>query len=75
MAGEEFTLADCAAAFHLPIAVSACKLVLGEDLLAELPVKAYTQQMAQNPHMAEVLAARKANSELMMNLLSKKKPA
>ena len=75
VAGEQFTLADCAAAFHLPIAVSACKLVLGEDLLAELPVKAYTQQMAQNPHMAGVLAARKANSELMMDLLSKKKPA
>jgi glutathione S-transferase len=55
--------------------VSACKLVLGEDLLADLPVKAYTQQMAQNPHMAGVLAARKANSELMMGLLSKKKPA
>ena len=75
VAGEQFTLADCAAAFHLPIAVSACKLVLGEDLLADLPVKAYTQQMAQNPHMAGVLAARKANSELMMGLLSKKKPA
>ena len=34
-----------------------------------------TQHMAQNPHMAGVLAARKANSELMMGLLSKKKPA
>jgi len=75
VAGEQFTLADCAAAFHLPIAVSACKQVLGEDLLADLPVKAYTQQMAQNPHMAKVLADRKANSELMTALLSKKNKA
>jgi len=73
VAGEQFTLADCAAAFHLPIAVSACKLVLGEDLLAELPVKAYSQQMSQNPHMAKILADRKANSELMTTLLSRKK--
>jgi glutathione S-transferase len=73
VAGEQFTLADCAAAFHLPIAVSACKQVLGEDLLVDLPVKAYTQQMAQNPHMAKVLADRKANSELMTTLLSRKK--
>jgi glutathione S-transferase len=75
VAGEQFTLADCAAAFHLPIAVSACKQVLGEDLLVDLPVKAYTQQMAQNPHMAKVLADRKANSELMTALLSKKNKA
>jgi glutathione S-transferase len=75
VAGEQFTLADCAAAFHLPIAVSACKQVLGEDLLADLPVKAYTQQMAQNPHMAKVLADRKANSELMTALLNKKNKA
>ena len=73
VAGEQFTVADCAAAFHLPIAVSACKLVLGEDLLAELPVKAYSQQMSQNPHMAKILADRKANSELMTTLLSRKK--
>lgn len=75
VAGEQFTLADCSAAFHLPIAVSACKQVLGEDLLAEIPVKAYSQHMAQNPHMTKILADRKANSELMMGLLNKKKTA
>jgi glutathione S-transferase len=73
VAGDTFTLADCSAAFHLPIAMSACKLVLGEDLLADLPVKAYSQQFADNPHMQQVLADRKANNELMVSLMAKKK--
>lgn len=73
VAGDQLTLADCAAAFHLPIAVSACKLVLGEDLLAALPVKAYSQKMAENPHMQKVLAERKTNAELMTSLLAAKK--
>ncbi len=72
VAGAEFSLADCAAAFHLPLAVSACKLVLGEDLLADLPVKAYSQQLADNPHMKKILADRKANNELMVSLMAKK---
>lgn len=73
VAGDTFTLADCSAVFHLPIAASACKLVLGEDLLADLPVKAYSQQFADNPHMKQVLADRKANNELMVSLMAKKK--
>jgi glutathione S-transferase len=66
------TLADCAAAFHLPIAVNASKLVLGEDLLADLPVKAYSQKMAESPHMQKVLADRKENAALMASLTAKK---
>ena len=66
VAGDEFTLADCAAAFHLPLASMASKAVLGEDLLADLPIKAYSQKMAENPHMKQVMADRKANSEVMM---------
>ncbi len=73
VAGETFTLADCAAAFHLPLAVSASKLVLGEDMLAALPVKAYSQHLATNPHMQKVLADRKANNELMVSLVAAKK--
>jgi len=72
VAGDTLTLADCAAAFHLPIAVNACKLVLGEDLLADLPVKAYGQKMAENPHMQKVLADRKENAVLMASLTPKK---
>ncbi len=72
VAGSTFTLADCAAVFHLPIAVSACKLVLGEDLFAGLPVKAYTQQWADNPNMKKIQEDRKANSELMAALRASK---
>jgi glutathione S-transferase len=70
--GENLSMADCAAAFHLPIAVNACKLVLGEDLLADLPVKVYGQKMAENPHMQKVLADRKENALLMASLSAKK---
>ena len=71
--GDSFTLADCAAIFHLPLAVMACKSVLGEDLLAELPIKAYTQQFATNHNVQKVMADRKANSEIMIALRSRKK--
>jgi len=73
VAGESFTLADCAAVFHLPLSVMACKSVLGEDLFAELPIKAYTQLISDNPNMKKVQADRKANSEEMMALRSGKK--
>jgi glutathione S-transferase len=73
VAGDSFTLADCAAVFHLPLAVMACKSVLGEDLFAELPVKAYTQHLSDNPNMKKVQVERKANSEVMMALRSGKK--
>jgi glutathione S-transferase len=72
VAGDTMTLADCSAAFHLPIAVNASKLVLGEDLLADLPVKAYGQKMAESPHMQKVLADRKENAALMASLTAKK---
>ena len=73
VAGDSFTLADCAAVFHLPLAVMACKSVLGEDLFAELPIKAYTQHLSDNPNMKKVQVERKANSEVMMALRSGKK--
>ena len=73
VAGDTFTLADCAAVVHLPLAVMACKSVFGEDLLADLPVKTYTQLLSENPNMKKVQADRKANSEMMMALRSGKK--
>lgn len=72
LAGDTFTLADCAAAFHLPIVSSACKLVLEEDLFADIPIKAYTQQFADNPHMQKIQAERKANGELRAALRAAK---
>jgi len=73
VAGDTFTLADCAAVFHLPIVSSACKIVLEEDLFSVLPIKAYTQQWADNPHMQKIQADRKANNELMATLRAVKK--
>ena len=72
LAGDTLTLADCAAVFHLPIVSSACKLVLEEDLFASIPIKAYTQQFADNPHMQKIQAERKANGELRAALQAAK---
>jgi len=65
VAGNSFTLADCAAIVHLPLAALASKLVLGEDLLAHLPVKEYGKQMAERASVQKVNADRKVNSEEM----------
>lgn len=65
VAGDTFTLADCSAIVHLPLASLASKLVLGEDLLAGLPVKEYGKQMAERASVQKVNADRKEGSELM----------
>lgn len=61
IAGEEFTLADCAAVCHLPLASSATKKIYGEDLLASLPVKDYLKRMAERPSVAKINADRVAS--------------
>ncbi len=66
VAGQKFTLADCAAIVHLPLVASACKITLGEDLLAPLPVKDYLRWMGERPAVQRVNAERKANTELML---------
>jgi glutathione S-transferase len=71
IAGDQFTLADCAAIVHLPIAAMASKSVLGEDLLASLPIKEYGKQMAERVSVQKVNADRKANAELMAAKSSK----
>ena len=65
VAGDTFTLADCSAIVHLPVASLASKLVLGEDLLAGLPVKDYGKQMAERASVQKVNADRKEGTELM----------
>jgi len=65
VAGDTFTLADCSAIVHLPLASLASKLVLGEDLLAGLPVKDYGKQMAERASVQKVNADRKEGTELM----------
>lgn len=71
VAGAEFTLADCAAAVHLPLIASACKRVLGEDLLASLPIKAYLERIDARSTMVKVNADRKANAQQLAALMSK----
>lgn len=66
IAGDRFTLADCAAAVHLPLVSSATKIVYGRDFLADLPVRDYIKMVNARPTMAQVNADRKANTEVMM---------
>lgn len=61
IAGEEFTLADCVAVCHLPLAMSATKKIYGEDLLAHLPVKDYLKRMSERPTVAKINADRVAS--------------
>lgn len=61
VAGEEFTLADCVAVCHLPLAMSATKKIYGEDLLAALPVKEYLKRMGERPAVAKINADRIAS--------------
>ncbi|MCT9072643.1 glutathione S-transferase [Cupriavidus gilardii] len=71
VAGDSFTLADCAAVVHLPL-VSACtRIIYGTDMLADLPVKDYLKRMSERPTVQKVNADRKTNTELM---LSRNKP-
>lgn len=65
VAGETFTLADCAAYVSLPLVALATKSVCGEDLLATHGIdwKAYARLIAQRPSAQRVDADRKADQE------------
>ncbi len=61
VAGDTFSMVDCAAIFHFPAVSSASAKVLGEDVLAGLPVKEYLARMNDMPNVQAVNAARVAN--------------
>ena len=65
VAGDTFTLADCSAIVNLSLASMASKAVYGEDLLAGLPVKEYTQQMSERASVQKVNADKKVCMGLM----------
>ena len=65
-AGEQFTLADCAAIVHLPLVSSVTKIIYGRDYLAGLPVRDYLTRMAERPHVQRVNADRKTNTAEML---------
>lgn len=66
IAGEQFTLADCAAVVHLPLVSSATKLIYGRDFLADLPVRDYLKRLGERPTVQRVNDDRKTNTALMM---------
>jgi glutathione S-transferase len=65
VAGDSFTMADCAAWANLPLVSMATKAVYGEDLLAAagIDVKAYTKVVGARPTAQKVTADRKADQE------------
>jgi glutathione S-transferase len=66
IAGDSFTLADVAAAVHLPLVSGATRIIYGRDYLADLPVRDYLKRLGERPAVHKVNADRKTNTELMM---------
>lgn len=65
VAGDSFSMADCAAIVHLPLVSSATKAIYGRDYLAELPVRDYLVRMAERPHVQRINADRKTSTAEM----------
>lgn len=65
VAGDTFTMADCAAHVSLPLVAMSTRLVLGSDLLAEHGIdwKGYGKLIGQRPSAQRVDADRKADQE------------
>ena len=66
VAGDSFSMADCAAIVHLPLVSSATKAIYGRDYLAELPVLDYLVRMAERPHVQRINADRKTSTAEML---------
>jgi glutathione S-transferase len=60
LAGDTFSMADCAAVFHFPAVSAATAKVLGEDVLAGLPVADYLARMGAMPNVQRLNAERAA---------------
>jgi glutathione S-transferase len=64
IAGKDLTIADCAAAVHLPLVSLSTKLAYGRDFLEGMAqVKPYLKMLNERPAVAKVIADRKAASE------------
>lgn len=75
VAGDTFTVADCAAYVHLPLVGMASKLVLGRDLLQEAGIdwKAYVKMIEQRPAAQKVAADRKADQQRAADIAAQAK--
>jgi glutathione S-transferase len=72
VAGADFTLADCSAYVHLPLVAMATKSVLGEDMLADLPLREYMTTMRSRASVQKTDNDRKANQALMAEKMKAK---
>jgi glutathione S-transferase len=72
VAGDSFTLADCAAVIHLPIISGVTKIIYGQDLLAALPVKDYLKLCGQRATVAKVNEDRKVDAQRMLDAMRAK---
>lgn len=65
LAGDTFTMADCAGWVSLPLVGMATKIIYGEDLLQAGGVdwKPYAKLIGERPHAQRVAADRKADQE------------
>jgi glutathione S-transferase len=74
VAGDTFTIADCAAIVHFPLVSSATKIIYGEDMLAAIEgIKPYLAKMAENPNVQKINADRKVNTEQMLAYYASKR--
>ncbi len=71
VAGDRFTMADCAAVVHLPVISMAGKAIWGEDPLAALPVRDYVKRLGERSTVRKVNADRKANTGLLAKVRAK----
>lgn len=72
IAGDAFTMADCAAIVHLPLISGATRAVWGEDVLAATPARDYVKRMGERASVQRVNADRKANLELRAQMAARK---
>ena len=75
IAGDQFTMADCAAICHLPMVGMATKAIYGEDMMAEYPVRDYLKQVGERPTVQQVTADRKANAVEMTEWIKSQRKA
>ena len=68
LAGDGFTMADCAGWVSLPLVAQASRIVLGEDMLLAGGVdwKTYAKRIGERPHAVKVAADRKVDQERVM---------
>jgi len=68
LAGDSFTMADCAGWVSLPLVGQATKIVLGQDLLQAGGVdwKPYAKLIGERPHAVKVAADRKVDQERVL---------